>query len=90
MSNAGRRSLFTTPPPPRLPGLAPAGPREQKTMWYSPPPHPRRGFSVYGAAYAAAINEADPTLNIETRNTAQAEKHSRPGGRKIRSGIDPG
>jgi TRAP transporter TAXI family solute receptor len=30
---------------------------------------PGGGFPVYGAAFAATVNEADPTLNVETRNT---------------------
>ncbi|MEO5694724.1 MAG: TAXI family TRAP transporter solute-binding subunit [Usitatibacter sp.] len=30
---------------------------------------PGGGFPVYGAAFAAAIRQADPTLTIETRNT---------------------
>jgi len=30
---------------------------------------PGGGFPVWGDAYAAALNEADPTLRIETRNT---------------------
>ena len=30
---------------------------------------PGGGFPVYGAAFAAAVHEADPTITIETRNT---------------------
>ncbi len=30
---------------------------------------PGGGFPLYGAAFAAAINEADPTLNVVTQNT---------------------
>ena len=30
---------------------------------------PGGGFPVYGAAFAQAINESDPSLTIQTRNT---------------------
>ena len=70
MPNAGRRSFlqhsaagFT------LAGLGPMARAQQKTSVVLATATPGGGFPVYGAAYAASINEADPTLNIETRNT---------------------
>ena len=36
---------------------------------------PGGGFPVYGAAFAATINEVDPTLHIETRNTRGSDEN---------------
>jgi TRAP transporter TAXI family solute receptor len=42
---------------------------QQKTNVILGTATPGGGFPVYGAAFAATVNEADPTLNVETRNT---------------------
>ena len=42
---------------------------QQKTLVVLGTATPGGGFPVYGAAYSSAINEMDPTLSIEPRNT---------------------
>lgn len=36
---------------------------------------PGGGFPVYGAAFAATVNEVDPTLHIEARNTRGSDEN---------------
>src|SRR3954465_5379771 len=42
---------------------------QQKTIVVLGTATPGGGFPVYGAAYASTINDTDPTLSIEPRNT---------------------
>ena len=42
---------------------------QQKTVVILGTATPGGGFPAYGAAYSSAINETDPTLSIEPRNT---------------------
>jgi TRAP transporter TAXI family solute receptor len=42
---------------------------QQKTVVVHGTATPGGGFPVYGAAYAETINETDPTLSVQTRNT---------------------
>src|SRR5450759_2265327 len=41
----------------------------QRTLVIHGTATPGGGFPVYGAAFADTINETDPTLSVETRNT---------------------
>lgn len=51
-------------------GLALATASDARTMLVLGTATPGGGFPVYGAAFAAAVEEADPSLAIVTRNTA--------------------
>jgi uncharacterized protein len=44
-------------------------PRRDKTVVVLGTATPGGGFPVYGAAYASTLNEMDPTLSVEPRNT---------------------
>lgn len=70
MSNTGRRKFLQhSVAGLAFAGIAPLAGAQQKTNVVLATATPGGGFPVYGAAYAASINEADSTLNIETRNT---------------------
>jgi len=56
-------------------GTGPLARAQQKTTVVLATATPGGGFPVYGAAYAAAINQADTTLSVETRNTRGSDEN---------------
>jgi TRAP transporter TAXI family solute receptor len=52
-----------------LAGVASAGFAQQKTDLFLGTATPGGGFPLYGAAFAAVVNEVEPTLRIEPRTT---------------------
>ncbi|MDB5805867.1 MAG: immunogenic protein precursor [Betaproteobacteria bacterium] len=75
MSNAGRRSFLHSAAGVALAGLGPRVRAQQKTNVVLATATPGGGFPVYGAAYMAAINQADPTLEVQTRNTRGSDEN---------------
>ena len=65
-----------------VPGLVRA---QEKTTLVLGTATPGGGFPVYGAAFAETVNEVDPTLSVQPRNTrGQHREHSADRGRPAR------
>jgi TRAP transporter TAXI family solute receptor len=61
--------MFKLLVPVTLMGVAPPSAAQGTTQVSLATATPGGGFPVYGDAFAAVINETDPTLKVETRNT---------------------
>ena len=67
--NSSLRIMFKLLVPVTLMGVAPSSAAQGTTQVSLATATPGGGFPVYGDAFAAVINETDPTLKVQTRNT---------------------
>jgi TRAP transporter TAXI family solute receptor len=67
--NSSLRIMFKLLVPVTLMGVAPPSAAQGATQVSLATATPGGGFPVYGDAFAAVINETDPTLKVQTRNT---------------------